>query len=152
MDFDLPCTYPFYYYRLWHAVRAQFGSLDNPIQVPPLEKLLRCPDPAKLISTYYAALITDSNPRFQAAQTRWASLVVPFTEGDWSEFSGTYKTSVISSRDCVIQLKIFHHSHLTPARLNKMGWSLRMSSSVFTLPTFIGLWTPFIGLCGRILL
>lgn len=30
VDFDLPCTYPFYYYQLRHAVYAQFRPLDNP--------------------------------------------------------------------------------------------------------------------------
>lgn len=31
VDLDLPRTYPFYYYQLRHAVRGQFGSLDDPI-------------------------------------------------------------------------------------------------------------------------
>lgn len=55
VDFSLPCTYIFYYYQLCHAVRTQFGSLDNPIQVP-LEKLLGHSDPTKLICAYYSAL------------------------------------------------------------------------------------------------
>lgn len=123
LDFDLPRTYLFYYYQLRHAVRAQFGSLDSPLRTPNLEKLLRSPDQTKLISTYYSGFVADTNPRLKTAQKKWDSLDVPITEEDWSEFCDTFKTSVISSRDRAIQIKIFHHSHLTPARMHKMGIS-----------------------------
>lgn len=89
VDFNLPGAYLFYYYQLRHAVRTQFGSLDNPIQVPPLKKLLRCSDPTIIISTHYSALVTDSNPRFRTAQGKWTSLDIPFREADWTEFSDT---------------------------------------------------------------
>lgn len=113
----------FFYYQLCHAVQAQFGSLDNPIAIPSLEKLLRHPDHTKLISTYYAALTTDCNPRFRTAQAKWSSMDISFTEDDWLEFSYTYKSSVICSTDRIIDIKIFHLSHLTPARLHKTGLS-----------------------------
>lgn len=128
-DFDLPRSYLFHYYQLRHAIRAQFGSLKNPTNLPPLERLLRQPDPNKLISTYYAALTTDVNPRFSKAQEKWTSMDISFTEEDWTEFRDTYKATVISSRDRVIQIKFFHHSHLTPARLHKMG--LKSSAECF---------------------
>lgn len=76
-DCNLPSNYTFYYYQLRHAIRAQFGSLDNPVQVPPLEKMLGWPDPAKLISVYYSALVTDCNCRLIAAQVKWTSLDIP---------------------------------------------------------------------------
>lgn len=123
LDFDLPRTYLFYYYQLRHAVRAQFGSLASPLETPNLEKLLRALDQTKLISTYYSALVTNSNPRFRATQQKWDSLDIPLTEEDWSELCDTIKTSVISSRDRIIQLKVFYQSHLTPIKMKKMGIS-----------------------------
>ncbi|PIO38014.1 hypothetical protein AB205_0096360, partial [Aquarana catesbeiana] len=129
LDFDLPRSYLFHYYQLRHAIRAQFGSLKDPTNLPPLERLLRQPDPNKLVSIYYAALTTDFNPRFSRAQEKWASMDISLTEEDWTEFSDTYKTMVISSGDRVIQVKFFHHSHLTPARLYKMG--LKPSAECF---------------------
>lgn len=60
-------SYMFFYYQLRHAIRAQFGSLENPVIIPQLEKILWHPDPTKLISTYYAAFMTDCNPRFRVA-------------------------------------------------------------------------------------
>lgn len=114
LDFDLPRSYLFYYYQLRHAIRAQFGSLNDPTDLPPLEKLLRQPDPNKLISAYYTALMTDFNPRFSIAQEKWASMDISLTEDDWTEFSDTYKNTVISSRDRVIQVKIFHQSRPRP--------------------------------------
>lgn len=65
--------------------------------------------------------MTDSNPRFRMAQTKWTLMDSTLTEEDWTEFSETYKTSVISSRDRIINVNIFHLSHLTPARLHKLG-------------------------------
>lgn len=65
----------------------------------------------------------DSNCRFNAAQVKWTSLDISFTEADWTEFCETYQKSVILSRDRIIKLKNFHHSHLTPARMHKMGLS-----------------------------
>lgn len=121
IDFDLPRSYMFFYYQLRRAIRAQFSSLENPVHIPQLEKILRRPNPTKLISTYYAALMTDCNLRFRVAQTKWASMDITFSDDDWSEFSNTYKTSVISSRDRIINIKMFHLPHLTPARLHKMG-------------------------------
>lgn len=50
----------------------------NPIRVPSLEKT--CSDPTKLISTYYAALNTDCNPRFWVDQTKWSSLDIPLSQ------------------------------------------------------------------------
>lgn len=100
-----------------------FGSLLSPFKTPDLEKLLRDPDQTKLISTYYSTLMTGTNPRFHMVQERWASFDISITEEDCSEFCDMFKTSVITSRDRVIQLKIFYHSHLTPARLYKMGLS-----------------------------
>lgn len=88
-----------------------------------MEKLLRSPDQTKLISTYYSALVTDTKPRFRTTQKKWDYLDIPITEEDWYEFCDTFKISVISSRDRVIQIKIFHHSHLTLARMHKMGIS-----------------------------
>lgn len=89
-DFDLSSNYIFYYYQLRHAVCAQFGSLDSPIQVPHLEKMLRWPDPTKLISIYYSSL---------AAQIKLASLNIPLVDANWTESSDTYKNSVISPKD-----------------------------------------------------
>lgn len=44
-----------------------------------------------------------------------------FSPDSWTEFGDTYKNTVISSKDRVIQIKIFHQSHLTLVRLCKMG-------------------------------
>lgn len=63
----------------------------------------------------------DSNPIFKIAQRKWESLDISIMEDDWLEFSNTFKASVVSSRDRVIQIKIFHQSHLTPAKMHKMG-------------------------------
>lgn len=49
------------------AVKAQFGSPDASLTIAPLDKLMRCPEPMRLISDYY------SNPRFSIAQTTWTS-------------------------------------------------------------------------------
>lgn len=119
-DFDLPRSYIFFYYKLRHAVHAQFSSLENPIAIPQLEKVPRHPDLTKLISTYYAALMTDSNPRFRMAQTKWNLIDSTLTQDDWSAFSDTYKTSVISFKDRINNIKIFHLSHITPASLHKL--------------------------------
>lgn len=97
--------------------------MPNPITIPLLKKMLQHPDPTKLISTYYAALTADYNPRFRMAQTKWTSLNTFPTDDDWSEFSETYTSSIISSRDRIIHIKVFHHSRLTPARLHRMGLS-----------------------------
>lgn len=95
LGFNLPPSYIFFYYQLRHAIRAQFGSLVNPLQIPPLEKMLRWSDPTKLIPVYYSALMIDSNHRFNAVQVKWTSLDIAFTEADWTEFSETYQKAVI---------------------------------------------------------
>lgn len=81
-NFDLPHSYIFYYYQLRYAVHTQFGSLDDPTTITPLEKLLRHPDPTKLVSTYYGALITDFNSRFHNAQAKWTSMDISLKDDD----------------------------------------------------------------------
>ena len=65
--------------------------------------------------------MTDFNPRYHKAQVKWTSLDLSLVDEDWSEFSDTYKTSVIASQHRIIQVNAFHQTHLTPARLHRMG-------------------------------
>lgn len=71
-----------------------------------------------MVQEYYSTQMADSNPRFAAAQTRQANLNKQLTDDDWTEFVDTYKGSVISSTDRVIQTKVFH---LTRFQMCKMG-------------------------------
>lgn len=61
------------------------------------------------VSVYYVTLTKDSNHRFSAGHPK-----IYHSYKEWTEFSNTYKNSVILSQDRITQLKKFHHSHLIP--------------------------------------
>lgn len=62
-----PCHPSRYYCPVWlFRKHGHHTSVSENTTTPP--------DPTKLISTYYAALMTDCNPRFRVAPTKWASM------------------------------------------------------------------------------
>lgn len=74
-----PCHPSRYYCPVWlFRKHGHHTSVSENTTTPP--------DPTKLISTYYAALMTDCNPRFRVAPTKWASMDITFTKDDTSNF------------------------------------------------------------------
>lgn len=62
--------------------------------------------------------------------------------GHRSEFSDTYKTSVIASRDCIIHVKIFYLSLVSHSQFFQRMWSNRRLLTLFLVlfysPEFLG--------------
>lgn len=53
--------------------------------------------------------------------------ILEISEEDWEDLNEVWMSTVIVSKDKLIQLKFFHGIYYTPAKLNKLGLS---SSSI----------------------
>lgn len=61
------------------------------------------------------------------------------TKDDWSKFSDTYKTSIISTKDCIINIKMFH---LSPT-VSLLGYIKCAGLTQQTVLEDVAKWQPF---------
>lgn len=109
------------YLQLRHACVAQFGSVIIQTQMLPFETRLWEPEPKKVVSQLYKILVTKLSNPLEKARAKW-SVDIPSLDGDaWEEVKANLYSSLISTRDKLVQFRIIHRTYLTPLRLRTMG-------------------------------
>lgn len=114
-------------YEIRHAAVAQFGLRNEDILPSPLERLLTDPSHTKLVSTYYRSFLHSTTIRTQTTKNRWCSDIPELTEDIWLEVLPLQVSSVISSRDKVMQTKLLYRVYYTPCLLQGLH---RLPSSI----------------------
>ncbi|XP_044146986.1 inner ear-specific collagen-like [Bufo gargarizans] len=135
-EFQIPKSSLFRYFQLRHACTKQFGKDLIKLEYNSIEKVARLRELCKPVSSFYVELMSQASSPLSKSLARWKVDIPQLEDKHEKELVHTWRHSVISARDQLIQAKWLHRTYLTPVRLHCMLMFVAIQVLIWTTPTF----------------
>lgn len=118
---NLPRSAMYRYFQLRHACAAQFGGREITLECGPLELVARRVPLLQPVSAFYKTIMLCQESPLDMSFQKWQDDIPSLAQHHIRELKSSWRTSVISARDRLIQAKWLHRTYFTPVRLFRMG-------------------------------